>query len=175
MDVEHFILLWLACTKLINHLSIDLPKTNIYFISVRGEWSYKFCYTWWNHDTILTTQLDSIYLFSILGGQLKWHLFRIHARWPQFSSLNTTQEMIVPVYKAIWLLKKDAFHSVGNNTGFGFRNGFELTTKIVLQNKTYYVMATLVYWVQMSWNNVFVEIYSLYKKCNIVEIPNLVM
>ncbi len=73
------------------------------------------------------------------------------------------QDIIVPVYKAILLLTNNAFLSVANQIGFGFRCGFELIANYFMKQNVY-VLAMLVYWVQISWDNGFVEIYSLQKE-----------
>ncbi len=65
------------------------------------------------------------------------HILSFHCRK---KTTTITQETIVPVYKTILLMTKDAFHGVAKQFGFGSRCGCKLMT-IFLWNKTYYVFA----------------------------------
>ncbi len=87
---------------------------------------------------------------------------RIHVIISGFISLNTLQETIVSVWKAIMLLTKDLCHGVANQIKFGL-NVEVNKSQIILWKEKYYVSATLVYWVKISWNNVLL-IFIQYKR-----------
>ncbi len=61
--------------------------------------------------------MDSSDFFGIFV-QLKTSFAWIHHGGPGLIDLNTMQEMIVSIYKAILLFTKDAFHLVTKLIGF---------------------------------------------------------